>query len=1170
MARAMSSKQWIGWTGALALTALALDSRTEVSAIQTVDEGCAQTSAPTEHAGATLSGFAGAGSGGVVYDAVQHDLKLSKEGGVFKAVTVGISDSHNVSCSADFDEDGWTDMVVGQSGNNFIYYYRNRTFENPEPDWTDQAAIRTPKFVLTTTIVASAATGTQHAGMVCGDFNGDGHQDFVYYKSGSDTVAPTIQRLYKGKGNGTFHAAYAPMVTPSQLPLFAQTSTNALAHDYNGDGWLDILYGGKKTTSNTTGCVVALLNNCPTAHNPGVACAVDPQFTVHDVITGQNFGSKGINALTAADFTGDGRLDLLAGSPSQCSNFSLWAGLPGGGFSATAQSIPSVGGASALISADFSLDGKPDMAWGRDGFNCTSLGGKAYYYKNSGAAEPFAAGFTTQLSEYGVAVAGTGVALTDYDLGTVLDYDHDPDRTIDAIIADGNNSGQYLLFANRVVSQYVTCADVASGALDLGDRADDEMIVTAARLSPTMVLPPGTSVTFYMSNEEPASWQLASPCVDDTSDYCVTFPSRSGRSIRWKATMCSNADRSKTPSIAAVEIDYDYTPAEEHFRGGVVVDDGVAYVGAFRQPGDRGHFYALNAGLSTTYWDAGEKLDAMTDASRAMYTATSDGADRLDFSAANATSAALRAVLGVASQSQAAALIQWQRSARFGIAGGGHSLTRLGSIETSTPAVLAPPARPPWYSSLGSQARQEVDVFVKANEDRPILVLFGSKDGALHAVRNDPSDIHHGDNGTEAWAFIPPRVAAGLAADKASGAATSYVDGSPALADVKLADGRLHTVAIVPGGNGSSAVFALDVTDTVSASGVSGPDPLWEILPGDALAGQGRVKPAFARVKIGGSERFIAILATGLARDNPSPPYTKGRHVMAVDVATGARMWRFNTACPVTADPVLFETDDTGEPGAPSLDGYIDRLVLADACGYVYKLDPAVHLTGSGSADGWLDSGPLGAIATGQTDPAGRAVEALFSTRLTAGAIGGDRPIAGTIGTRSDQSGRVVLFFGTGGLESYDPSQQNEFYAVYADTGAIRNKITGACSGGRCEKFYGGVAVSAEQVLFTRAIDPPVGTSTCELGAAEVTGVDLDDLNVQLAVATSSASVSALFGHAGAVYLTTLGGTLVRVGTPVASEAGGESGTGGGGGEEDGGDGPVSDALAIVGWRQVR
>ncbi|HTE51082.1 MAG TPA: VCBS repeat-containing protein, partial [Kofleriaceae bacterium] len=591
----------------VSIAALCLTSQAEVGAVVAVDQGCPQTSSTTDHQGETLHGFAGTGTSGVVYDPTDHALKLNRQGGSFKAATVGITDSHNVSCSADFDGDGWTDMVVGQSGNNFIYYYRNRTFENPAPDWANPDLIRTPKFVLTTTIVPAAATGTQHAGMVCGDFDGDGRQDFFYYKASNTTpVAPAIQRMYRGNGNGTFQAAYSPMVDPTLLPYYGQTSTNAVSYDYNGDGWLDVVYGGMKTAANATGCIVALLNNCPTPHTPGAACAALPHFTVQDVITGKDFGNKGINALTAADFTGDGVIDLLAGSPSQCSNFSLWPGLPGGGFNAVAQSVPSVGGASALVSADFSLDGRPDIAWGRDGFNCTSQGGKAYYYKNNGTSTPFSGGFTTQLSEYNVAVPGTGVALTDYDLGTTLDYDHDPDHTIDAIIADGNNSGQYLLFANRVVvGQFVACGDVVSGVLDLGALSTNEMVVTAARMSPTATLPTDTSIKYYMSNEDPASWQLASPCVDHATDYCVSFPSPVGRTVRWKATMCSNATRSLTPTIADVSINFDYTLAKEHFRGGVVVDDGVAYVGAFRQPGDRGHFYAASAGLTEIYWDAG-------------------------------------------------------------------------------------------------------------------------------------------------------------------------------------------------------------------------------------------------------------------------------------------------------------------------------------------------------------------------------------------------------------------------------------------------------------------------------------------------------------------------------------------------------------------------------------
>src|SRR5205085_1105992 len=142
---------------------------------------------------------------------------------------------------------------------------------------------------------------------------------------------------------------------------------------------------------------------------------------------------------------------------------------------------------------------------------------------------------------------------------------------------------------------------------------------------------------------------------------------------------------------------FDYTPAAEHYRAGVVVDDGVAYVGAFRQPGDRGHFYALNAALDTTYWDAATRIDAMSDDSRSLYTATTAGTTRLNFTLATAaSSSALRTTLGAANVSQAQAVITWQRSARFGVAGGPVARSRLGAIEHSSPAVLSPPGRPVW------------------------------------------------------------------------------------------------------------------------------------------------------------------------------------------------------------------------------------------------------------------------------------------------------------------------------------------------------------------------------------------------------------------------------------------------------------------------------------------
>jgi hypothetical protein len=1132
----------------MAIIALSLAIEPDVRAIDVVDEGCPKTSDATDHAGTILQTFAASGSGGVVYDDGDSSLKLNREGGIFSSRFFGATGTPQYICSADFDKDGWNDFAAATADGRYFGFYRNLTAQNLAlypPDWSNPAYVLPPKFeLLGNAYFYTAATASNGGGAAaCGDFNRDGNPDFAVVLEDGDNGGPaTLARMFLGNGNGTFQAPYN--LTSNWATDFQNIKWdgNMVATDYNGDGRLDLLFGAYDAGG---GFVRVFLN----------AGGSSPTFTPSSyLVQSAGLGTSGVQAVAWIDFTGDGRKDLaIAGKGSN--RIKLYPGLAGGGVSSTAQLINSLSGQAILLGADYSLDGRPDLIMATDGNS-----GQVYYYKNNGAATPFSDGVTQILAE----------TFSDFDTGFLFNYDNDPDGSMDLMLADGNGAG-YATFANRVLATYVACGDIASGVLDLGDLSDEEMVVTAARISPTMVVPAGTSVTFYMSNEDPADWQMATQCVDDATDYCVSFPHPVGRSVRWKASMCANGTRTITPTITQIEVNYDYTLAEEHFRGGVVVDDGVAYVGAFRQPGDRGHFYAANAGLTEVYWDAGAKLDAADDTDREMFTSSIDGTERLDFSTSAATSAKLRETLGVATEAQAQEVIAWQRSARFGIEGGGNVKTRLGAVETSTPAIISPPSRPLWYQYLGSQTKQEVDAFIQRHKHRPVLALFGSKDGPLHAVRNEPKDIGDARNGTEAWAFIPARVASRLVADKASGTATSFVDGSPTLVDVRLSDGKLHTVALVSGGNGSSSVFALDVTDTVNpANGnVSGPKPLWHALPGDELAGQGRAKPAVARVLVGGAERYVAILATGLAHDNPSPPYSKGRDVVGVDIATGLRMWRFRAACPVTSDPVVYETDDDAEPGDPQLDGYIDRLILADACGYIYKLDPGVSLPGAGAADGWIDSTALGGISTGTSDDAGQPVEALFSTRYTDGAIGGERPITGTIGTRTDGTGRVVLFFGTGGLESYDPAQRNEFYAVYADNGAVRNKLTGDCTGGRCEKFYGGVVVSTDQVLLTRAMDPPIGTDTCELGSSEVTGVDLDDLSLELAVTTSSATVSALFGHAGAVYFTTLAGDLVRVGTPIASEAGGESG----GDDDDGGDGgdngATSRALGILGWRQV-
>jgi hypothetical protein len=1166
---------------------------------------CPQTSSPAAWSGSFLD--TDTTKNGIVYDSGGARLQLQNGAGQFRSQSLGITDFTVYAAVGDFDHDGWDDFAGAGETDAFLRIYRNRTFDNPAPDWNDVNATRTPSFPVVRTLIASAATSVRRRPIAVGDFNGDGWADVFLAEhrlaeTGTLKFMPNNAKLFLNQasndtsGNPRFLASYSAMTNATSLTALGEmawggSTTQVL--DINGDRKLDLLY----SSSDNGGTIRVFLNNCtlaspqptpvPAAPAP-LKCSNNPTFTYSSVlITSMGLGSSGTArspVFSYTDVDGDGLRDLIAAAPSCCTNagdrLRLWKGQSGGGLGSITQSITFQGGGTAVFVHDFSGDGKPDLVVGTDNNNYNSgNGGELFYWVNTGTATPFSAA-STKLSTH------DSTSLIDYDVGFLFNYDHDPNNTMDVMIADGNHTGSFFIQANRVATSFVACGDAASGTINLGALASSEMVVTAARIHPTYTLNGGT-IRFYLSNETPENWVQATPCPDATGDLCASFPRPVGRTVKWKVEMCSNATRTQTPVLSNVSATFDYTEAREHFRAGVIVNDGVAYLGGFRQPGDRGHLFAVNAGLTTTYWDAATWINSANDSARNVYTSNPSGTSRLDFTTANSDN--LLSTLEVADATQAETVVDWVRSKRFGIGNDGIEKSRLGAIQSSTPAILTRPGFPIWYVYAGAADKLRHQAYQTAQRDRRNLVLFGSKDGMVHAIQTAPTAITGAPSGVEAWAFVPPRVASGMIGDYTnsltSGATTiaAYPDGSPTLADYRKADGSFGTAALIGSGAGGKSLMALDVTATVSSSGsVVGPTPLWTTVPGEADAGQAFAKPAVARVLVGGAEKFVAIAATGIANENPTAPFTKGRVVAAYEVATGRLLWKFQAQCAVTSDIATFETDDDLEPNSPSFNGYADRVVFADACGYVYKLDPARDLGGD-----WNDNTGLGALAIdGATTshPDGSTTTtaqfALFSTRRTARALGSDSPIAGTLAIRSDASTRVVLFFGTGGLESHPVTRQNEFYAIYADTGAVRSKMAGSCTASMCEKFYGGAVVTTQQVIFTRTTDPAVGTTTCDTGSTKVAAVSLEagtgeDFTVDFTQSVASAVMGALYGDAGALYFATLGGDVSRIGTPRATAAGGDSAASSinpfGQGNESSTTGTVGTnaPLTLLGWRQI-
>jgi hypothetical protein len=219
--------------------------------------------------------------------------------------------------------------------------------------------------------------------------------------------------------------------------------------------------------------------------------------------------------------------------------------------------------------------------------------------------------------------------------------------------------------------------------------------------------------------------------------------------------------------------------------------------------------------------------------------------------------------------------------------------------------------------------------------------------------------------------------------------------------------------------------------------------------------------------------------------------------------------------------------------------------VFADNCGYVYKINPGQNLAG-----GYLGNPGYGPINL--TSANGVQRTALFSTALSPGAlgVGGQRPIVGTIGARADTTTDIVLFFGTGGRESQSPTLVNEFYAVYAKSGALRDKLTGTCSANRCQKFYGGVVVTPDTVIIQRSTDALVQGGTCDLGSSSVQGYGLGSFSTQqfdvsqINGSAIQAVSGPLYGDAGALYFATVSGEIKRIGAPRAASAAGDSTSG--------------------------
>ena len=128
----------------------------------------------------------------------------------------------------DFDDDGDIDLVViNENGNNILYSNERQGIFK---DVTEKSGLKN--------------TGSE--AVAAGDYNNDGFLDLFISSAGEGNPV-----LYRNQGNGTFE----PVKNTSAVFSAIQKVKiqDALFFDFDNDGYLDLIMGGKSGNQGRTG-----------------------------------------------------------------------------------------------------------------------------------------------------------------------------------------------------------------------------------------------------------------------------------------------------------------------------------------------------------------------------------------------------------------------------------------------------------------------------------------------------------------------------------------------------------------------------------------------------------------------------------------------------------------------------------------------------------------------------------------------------------------------------------------------------------------------------------------------------------------------------------------------------------------------------------------------------
>ncbi len=283
------------------------------------------TAPPTPYIGPmTLGDFTHSGHPGLAaaeFDTEGVVILLGNGNGTFDPSSAVFANANGFYTSgveaADFNADGNLDLAMVNSPNGQLALvalgYGSGAFSKA-------GALYTPGFP---------------AGVAVGDFNGDGKLDVAVVGGGSTKYPDSGVAISLGNGDGTFTQANGSPIS------LGQNLSAIVVADFNGDGKLDIAV----TDAGANAVRILLGNGDGTFQSPiTISVGSNPQ------------------AIAVGDFNNDGKLDLAIANNGD-DTVTLLLGNGDGTFTEASSSPYTVGkGPIAIAAADFNGDGKLDMA----------------------------------------------------------------------------------------------------------------------------------------------------------------------------------------------------------------------------------------------------------------------------------------------------------------------------------------------------------------------------------------------------------------------------------------------------------------------------------------------------------------------------------------------------------------------------------------------------------------------------------------------------------------------------------------------------------------------------------------------------------------------------------------------------------------------------------------